>query len=298
MDILETALDPWGRRVFTHVAWNIVWVSVFVFLTFLVAHASYIILSAHRVRPAAETDALESKYPDLPRRVKRHTFMARLFHWVMAGSVFTLLGTAFFPIMGWQFDWVEIHYTAGLVLTGSIIYHILHTTLFLDFWSIWVGPKDIPEFKAEIMREAGHEVPGPHAAKYPIGNRLYHLVLTVVGCTSSLTGCLMLWRMGTPFINTNPYILGEGTWGWVYVFHGLAGLSLAGLGAAHIVFGARPKNWWLTRSMIRGSISRREYLEHHEPARWPIKTRKRTGQPQGLPLQGPADGHEETRPPG
>ena len=176
--------------------------------------------------------------------------------------------------MGWQFDWVEIHYTAGLVLTGSIIYHIIHTTFFLDFWSIWVGPKDIPEFKAEIMREAGHTVPGRHPAKYPIGNRLYHLVLTFVGCTVSVTGMTMLWRMGTPFITPNPYILGEGTWGWVYVLHGMTGLSLAGLSVAHIIFGARPKNWWLTKSMIIGSVSRRAYLEHHEPARWPVKPRK------------------------
>ena len=54
MGILETALDPWGRTVLTHVAWNILWVSVYVFITFLVAHASYIILSAHRVRARAD----------------------------------------------------------------------------------------------------------------------------------------------------------------------------------------------------------------------------------------------------
>ena len=169
MDFLETATDPWGRTVLTHVAWNALWVSVFVFITFLVAHASYIILSAHRVRAEQDTDELETSYPELPKRVKRHTFMARLFHWVMAGSIFTLLGTAFFPIMGWQFDWVTIHYTAGLVLAGAIVYHIFHTVFFRDFWSIWVGPKDIPEFKAEVMREAGHDVPGPHPAKYRSG---------------------------------------------------------------------------------------------------------------------------------
>ena len=52
-------------------------------------------------------------------------------------------------------------------------------------------------------------MPGPHPAKYPIGNRLYHLVLTFVGCTVALTGMVMLWRMGTPFITPNPYILPE-----------------------------------------------------------------------------------------
>ena len=101
-------MDPWGRTVLTHVAWNIAWVSVFVFITFLVAHASYVILSAHRVRPKDETDALEEKHPNLPDRVKRHTFMARLFHWVMAGSISRYLGPHFFPSWGgsstgWKF---------------------------------------------------------------------------------------------------------------------------------------------------------------------------------------------------
>ena len=56
-----------------------------------------------------------------------------------------------------QFAWVQWHWIAGLVLTASILFHIVHATFFLDFWSIWVGPKDIPEFKAEMMRELGHE---------------------------------------------------------------------------------------------------------------------------------------------
>ena len=72
---------------------------------------------------------------------------------------------------------------AGLVLTGSIIFHIVHASVWLDFWSIWVGPKDIPELKAEIMRELGRDVPGPKSGKYPLGNRLYHsaIVVTALG---------------------------------------------------------------------------------------------------------------------
>ena len=54
--------------------------------------------------------------------------MARLFHWVMAGAMFVLLVTAFFPIVGIQFAWVTWHWIAGLVLTGAIIYHIIHVT--------------------------------------------------------------------------------------------------------------------------------------------------------------------------
>ena len=63
MGFVETAADPWGREVLTHVAWNVLWVSIFVFITFLIAHASYVILSAHRVRAKAETDALKRSTP-------------------------------------------------------------------------------------------------------------------------------------------------------------------------------------------------------------------------------------------
>ena len=97
----------------------------------------------------------------------------------MAASMFTLLFTAFLPIAGVKFAWVQWHWMAGLVLTASILFHIIHATFFLDFWSIWVGPKDIPEMKAELLRELGHDVPGPKSGKYPLGNRLYHLAIVV-----------------------------------------------------------------------------------------------------------------------
>ena len=196
MDIFTYGRDPWGREVFTHVAWDPTWVFLYIGLTFLVAHAAYVLLSAHRGRSNAETDALETAHADLPDRVTRHSFMARLFHWVMASAIFVLLVTAFFPIIGMRFDWVNWHWTAGLVLTGSIVYHIIHATFWLDFWSIWVGPKDIPGFLAEMRRELGHAVPGPKSAKYPIGNRLYHLILVFAGTVVTVTGLVMLTRIG------------------------------------------------------------------------------------------------------
>ena len=97
----------------------------------------------------------------------------------MAASMFVLLFTAFLPVVGVKFAWVQWHWMAGLVLTASILFHIIHATFWLDFWSIWVGPKDIPELKAELLREFGHDVPGPKSGKYPLGNRLYHLAIVV-----------------------------------------------------------------------------------------------------------------------
>jgi len=271
MDFLTWGRNPWGQQVLTHVSWDLLWASLFAGLMFLVAHASYMVLSAHHKLSKAETDALEAMNKDLPLEIERHTFMARVFHWVMAAAMFVLLFTAFLPIVGVKFAWVQWHWWAGLVLTGAIIYHIVHATFFLDFWSIWVGPKDIPEIKAELMRELGQDVQAPKPAKYPMGNRLYHLAIVVVGLTVSLTGLLMTPRIRNPIVTRNPYVLADTTWGLTYVLHGLAGVGLVGLVIAHVYFAVRPEKWWITKAMIFGSITRRQYLEHHDTRRWNVR---------------------------
>jgi cytochrome b subunit of formate dehydrogenase len=231
------------------------------------------VLSAHRKREAAETDAMEAARADLPDRIPRHSLTARLFHWVMAAAMFVLLLTAFLPVMGVRFPWVTWHWIAGLVLTASILFHVVHATFWLDFWSIWVGPKDVPELKAEILRELGHEVPGPKPGKYPLGNRLYHLVIVVAALAVVGTGLLMMNRVRTPFLVRNPYLFGDAAWGLTYVMHGMAGVSLVGLVIAHVYFAVRPDKRWITKSMIFGWITRRQYLEHHDPQRWAVGSR-------------------------
>ena len=44
--------------------------------------------------------------------------------------------------------------------------------------------------------------------------------------------------------------------------------SLVGLVIAHIYFALRPEKLWITKAMIFGTISRRDYLTHHDPDRW------------------------------
>ena len=158
---------------------------------------------------------------------------------------------------------------AGLLLTASILFHIVHATFFLDFWSIWVGPKDIPEFRAEMLREMGHDdTPGPRPGKYPLGNRLYHLAVMVAGLAVIGTGIVMMWRVRTGLVERNPYIFTDTTWGVTYVLHGLAGVGFVGLVIAHIYFALRPEKLWITKAMIFGTISRRDYLTYHDPDRW------------------------------
>ena len=270
MDFVRWGLNPWGQDILTHVSWTLFWASLFAGVMFFVAHGSYMLLSAHRKRSAAETDRLEAVHARLPARIERHSLMARAFHWVMAAAMFTLLFTAFLPIVGIRFAWVTWHWMAGLVLTASILFHIIHASFWLDFWSMWVGPKDIPEFKAEILRELGQDVPGPKPAKYPLGHRLYHLTIVFAGLAVVATGMFMMVRVQTPLFTRNPYLFGDATWGGVYVTHGMAGVGLVGLVIAHVYFAVRPEKWWITKSMILGWITRRQYLEHHEPERWHV----------------------------
>jgi hypothetical protein len=103
MDFLTWGRSPWDQQILTHVSWDLLWASLFAGVAFFLAHASYMVLSPHRKRHAAETDALEAARPDLPSRIGRHSLAARLFHWVMAASMFVLLFTAFLPIAGFQF---------------------------------------------------------------------------------------------------------------------------------------------------------------------------------------------------
>jgi len=85
----------------------------------------------------------------------------------------------------------------------------------------------------------------------------------------------------TPLFTLNPYLFGDATWGVTYVSHGLAGVGLVGLVIAHVYFAVRPEKWWITKSMILGWITRRQYLEHHEPSRLPVGSEPPQAQPAG-----------------
>lgn len=274
MELLTWGRDPWGEWVLTHISWNLFWAALVAGALFLVAHASYMlfIVSAHRKRAAADTERLEAAHANLPQRIERHSVAARIFHWVMAASMLVLLFTAFLPPAGVQFAWVTWHWIAGLVLTASIVFHVVHASVWLDFWSIWIHPREIPDLKAELLRELGRDVPAPKPAKYPLGNRLYHYATAGTGVVAVVSGLLMMTHVQTPFLTRNPYLLSDSIGGLTYVAHGLAGVGLVGLVIAHVYFAARPEKWWITKSMVVGWITRRQYLEHHEPSRWVIKS--------------------------
>ena len=72
----------------------------------------------------------------------RHKGPDRAFHWLMALSVILLTGTAFLPIVGLRFDWLPIHWIAGIVLTVVVLFHIVRS-FSQDLGSMMVGPGDL-----------------------------------------------------------------------------------------------------------------------------------------------------------
>src|SRR6185369_3915133 len=93
--ITEWATSPWGQNVPIHIAWFLIWVAALAGLLFLIVHSTYVRYFARAEEFAGSVSpTLEAT---LPPRVPRHSLVARLFHWVMAVAMFTLLFTAFFP---------------------------------------------------------------------------------------------------------------------------------------------------------------------------------------------------------
>jgi cytochrome b subunit of formate dehydrogenase len=249
------------------------WVSAIGGLLFLIVHAVYVKFWAKPAAAHSSDGSLTASggRVQVPERVARHSLGARLFHSIMAIAMIALLVTAFLPKVGVQFAWVSYHWIAGIVLTISVIYHIFHATFVLDFWSIWPDKEDIEDASRRVKRAMGEAAPPPRKfAKYPLENKLYHLVVMLAGLAVIGTGLFMMKRVQTPFFTRNPYLFGDMTWGWMYVLHGLAGVGFVALVTVHIYFAIRPEKLFITKSMIVGWITREQYLEHHDPERWRI----------------------------
>jgi cytochrome b subunit of formate dehydrogenase len=267
--LVQWGVNPWGEDTLIHAQWALVYVAFAFGLGFMLAHTLFVKFWPKRQEVKAPVS--EAAAARVPERVTRHSLPARMFHWIMAASMLTLLGTASAPVLGFRFNWVEIHWIAGLVLTVSIVYHIIHASVWLDFWSIWLNREDAREVITRFRRVIGQRAPAPRkAAKYPWDNKMYHTAIVLSALAAVPTGLLMMNRVQTPFFTRNPYLLGDTTWGVMYVLHGLSGIGLVGLTMAHVYFAIRPEKLWITKGMIFGDISRQDFLQHHDPQRWVV----------------------------
>jgi cytochrome b subunit of formate dehydrogenase len=268
MNIFTWGTSPWGQPIILHAAWWLLWVALAAAIVLMLTH----FLWTARRRAAGKRDLSEAlptgNAVDVPEYIKRHSLAARLFHWIMAASVLTLLITAFLPKTGVLFDWVSIHVLAGMIFIATIIFHIIHVICCLDIKAIWPTAYDLKEINDTLINPP-KDHPKPVAGKYPIGNKLFHLAVMTAGLAMAATGFLMLWRVHNFIFSRNPYVFfNDQGWGVVYAIHGLAGICLVALVIIHIYFAVHPNKRPITVSMITGFMNRDFYLTHHDPNRW------------------------------
>ena len=265
MEILRRAANPWGQEILIGIGWSLMWLALAAGVLFVLGHAFW--ARSHADEPAAPDPG---EAAGLPEQITRHKGSARAFHWLMSLAMFALLITAFVPVMGLQFAWVEIHWIAGVALVVLVLWHVFDAVFTQDIWSMWPRAADVTDAIAFLKSLPSGGDTHERAGKYPFDHKLYHHGIVAVGVGVIVTGLLMMVRIDTPFWTRNPYLLGDGTWGVVYVLHGLCGVALITMVIAHVYFAIRPEKWWMTRSMIKGWISRDEYLGHFDPAQWPV----------------------------
>ena len=193
-------------------------------------------------------------------RIQRHKLVDRFYHWVMAVAMLILLGSSLLPILGWKFPWLDLHWITGLVLTVLVLFHIVRALGWQSFWSMMIDGQDV----RDIMAGANAAKPG----KYTPAQKLYHLAVFVLILGGIGSGLLMLRKIDTPFWNRDPYWFGDQGWGVIYALHGFVAMALVTMIMIHVYFALRPDEWRLTRSMFRGWITSKEYLDHHDPKRW------------------------------
>ncbi len=273
MNLFRTAANPWGQNILVGIAWDLMWAALFAGIAFTVVHAIYVRIMA----PVAERgDTVATVGTAIPERIERHSRSARGFHWLMALAMFALLITAFFPVVGVRFPWVTIHWAAGLALLLLVAWHIFDSIVRHDGHAMEVAGEDLDEARRGLARFFRRQPdPDPRTGKYPLDQKLYHHAVTVVTLGAIVTGVLMMRRIDTIFWASDPYVLSDATWGLVFVLHGLCGVGLITLTIVHVYFAIRPEKRWMTRSMIKGWITRDEYLEHYDPARWPLEPEPR-----------------------
>ncbi len=266
MNIFQWAQDPWGQEILVRISWDLLWLAIIGGVLFVIGNLIYRAKNPPKAAEASTGPTADA----VPEKIVRHTLAARLFHWTMAITMFVLLITAFFPIVGIQFAWLKIHWIAGLVFVAIIIFHIIHATFWMNLRDIWISSADWAEFKKEVQHVLGGGDPPPKPGKYPVDHRLYHNMVALAGMGAIASGLLMMVRIDNPIFTRNPYLLSEGTWGWVYVLHGLSSVGLVGLIITHIYFAILPEKRWMTISMIAGWVTKKEFLAHHDPERWVV----------------------------
>jgi formate dehydrogenase subunit gamma len=190
-----------------------------------------------------------SAEPAQAGRIVRHAGIDRLFHWLTAIAVLTLMATGLLPVLGVNFNWVVVHWIAGIVLIVLVLFHIVRSLIWQRFRTMWFTSDELSRTKV---------------GKYTVAQKTMHIAMTLMILGVAITGAFMLAKMDTPLWKRDPYLLAQDTWGVMYAIHGLAALSAVTLVMIHIYFGLLPENRMYLRAMIKGWITRQELIQHHD----------------------------------
>jgi cytochrome b subunit of formate dehydrogenase len=253
MHLVRVSTDVWGQRVLEGVSWDLLPVAAVAGAAVVIGHALYLLFR----RKGPEASVAAGGAAD--ERIERHARIDRLFHWLTALSVLTLLATGFLPVLGVKFPWVTIHWITGVLLVILVLFHTVRATIWQSLRTIGIALRD-------LSRTA-------RAGKYSIAQKLMHDAMTAAVIAVAATGVLMLLKIDTPFWKRNPYVFGADTWGFIYVLHGLGALLALTLVIIHVYFALIPENRMYLRAMLRGWMTRGEAESRHDPERWPAAPR-------------------------
>ncbi len=179
----------------------------------------------------------------------RHRGPDRLFHWTMACSVVVLIGTAFLPTLGVKFDWVPVHWIAGVVLTALLLFHLWRSFGVHGLAAMIPDMRDVELVRIELLRR---KRPAPGSGKYDAWQKSIHAIIGANILVLTATGLLMLVKIDTPLWARDPSIMSGADWGIVYVLHGAASLLLVFLFIIHVYFAFLPEHRAMLKSMING----------------------------------------------
>lgn len=192
--------------------------------------------------------------PATTDRVERHKGADRVFHWLTAAAVLTLMTTGLLPALGiLKFNWVVVHWSVGIFLVLLVLFHLIRAL----FWQ---------QLKC-MFALSPKEITGEKVTKYTVAQKLMHHAMTLMVLAAVVTGCFMLMKMDTPLWKRDPYVLSQATWGVIYVIHGAAAVSAITLVFLHVYFAILPEKRMYLRAMIKGWMTREETAEHYESAK-------------------------------
>ena len=179
--LFRTATSVYGQSELVGASWDL-------FPWLVGAAGAFVVLDILRmVVFKRRASTLEGKAPAAPvgGTVVRHKGADRLYHWLMAVAVLTLMFTAFAPILGWKFEWDTPHWISGVVLAILVVIHIVRATIWQDFWAMVIVPADLSEGAQGLASLFGGKEGPLKPGKYDLAQKLYHwgiaaLVLALV----------------------------------------------------------------------------------------------------------------------